>query len=250
MYKQVQTTYCTDLLTEEMCFERWFKRLQWYCQHKARRKAKPSIDLRAWGDILAWKQDIGRSHTPASTQFTICLNMWENLVAPFNIYCGGTSIIIRGPSGHSVTHPPGKWHSGFKWDKTFASGISISKPNMHTGPVWRCYVRLPPRPSPPKTGGKIKKRQWEGPRLTNRWELQFSSFLSPIKPYFNSTSRPIPEHSYSDGKRPVSSSSDPPTSSDKCQPPVVPPTPPPVAPHCTIYLWHMLVGASLLFSTF
>lgn len=46
----------------------------------------------------------------------------------------GTSIISGGPSGQSVIHPPGKWHSGFKWDKTFASGISISKLNMHMGP--------------------------------------------------------------------------------------------------------------------
>lgn len=165
--------------------------------------------------------------------------MWENLVPPFNIYCGGTSIIRGGPSGHSVTHPPGKWHSGFKWDKTFASGICISKPNVHTGAVWRCYVRLPslPPPAPPKTGGKIKKRQWEGPCLTNRWELQFSSFLflSPINPFLNSTSRPIPEHSYSDGRRSASSSSDPPTSSDKCQHPPRPhPTQPLVAPRCTI----------------
>lgn len=108
--------------------------------------SKPSKDLRVWGDIVAWKQDIRRSHTPASTQFTFWQNMWENLVPPFNIYCGGTSIISGGPSGHSVTHPPGKWHSGFKWDKTFASGISISKLNMHMGAVWRCYVRLQPPP--------------------------------------------------------------------------------------------------------
>lgn len=71
--------------------------------------------------------------------------MWENHVPPFDIYSGGTCIISGGPSGHSVIHPPGKWHSGFKWDKTFASGISISKLHFHTGAMWRCYVT----PHPP-----------------------------------------------------------------------------------------------------
>lgn len=139
--------YTTQVRWQQYVFRSLFIRLQWYCPHKPLRKgvSKPSKDLRAQGDILAWKQDVGRSHTPASTQFSVCQNMWEYLVPPFNIYCGGTSIIRWGPSGHSVTHPPGKWHSGFKWDKTFASGISISKPNMHTGAVWQCYVILPPR---------------------------------------------------------------------------------------------------------
>lgn len=67
----------------------------------------------------------------------------------------GASIISEGPSGHSVTHPPGKWHGGFKWDMTFASGIIISK--------W-CCVMLHPSPlqKPSQSGGRIKIRDCEG----------------------------------------------------------------------------------------
>ena len=132
-------------------------------------------------------------------------------------------------------------------------GFAFQSQTCTRGPCGDAMLDYPPPPprAPPKTGGKIKKRQWEGPRLTNRWELQFSSFLflSPINPFLNSTSRPIPEHSYSDGRRSASSSSDPPTSSDKCQ---HPPPPPHSAPRCTTL--HNICGtsasANLLFSAF
>lgn len=95
-----------------------------------------------------------------------------------------------------------------------------------------CYTTSPP---PSQTGGKIKKRQWDGPRYTNRWKISCLHFWLCLPSTSSSTRHPhlIPKHSRSDGRRSASSSSDPPTSSDKCQPPFSQ-TPPKIASHATI----------------
>lgn len=100
----------------------------------------------------------------------------KNLSPPFNIYRGGASIISEGPLGHTVTHPPGKWHSGFKWDMTFAPGISISK---------RGCVTLQP---PSHRLSQEVKLKTQSARATpnNRWEDYFS--FVPHRPTLISTS--------------------------------------------------------------
>lgn len=87
---------------------------------EAKRPWKVTCALLPWTCVLGW------SPPP--------LSIFTNIISE------------RGPWGLSVTHPPGRWHSSFKWDKAFASGISISKVKhvRYTAAVWWRWVWTPP----------------------------------------------------------------------------------------------------------